>query len=244
MARHAQQDPDEKESSERQRTDDPVRGRLRGLFSTSQKREPVEDLIAARGRELEERSAQLRTTVAELEQREAQASELQARVEQILRDGAAELDLRQAELTTRASELDRREAALTETEATVEERRRELGAVELRRAAVERREEAVRLREEDVECRAGELDARERRLDDVSVVGETPSPRPTRDDEFVALLAGERYRLVAIQRPAPLPGEIVEIDGEPHRCVRVTTSPLPADDRRCALMEPVSAPGE
>ena len=62
---------------------------------------------------------------------------------------------RQAELNDRAAELDRREAALAIAEERVAERSRELGAVELRRAAVERREEAARARALELERQAG-----------------------------------------------------------------------------------------
>jgi len=225
--------------------DDRVRGRLRSLFAPSDGGDAIAELIAVRGRELEARSAQLRTAVGELEHREERARELDTRVAQILRDGAAELDLRQAELTVRATELDRREAALGDGEAKVEERRRELGAVELLRAALERREEAVRLREDELERRAIELAALARRLDELGgVLGEIQTRRLIRDDEYVALLASDRYRLVAIAGPPPLPGEFLEVERELHRCVRVTGSPLPGDDRRCALLERVAAPAE
>jgi hypothetical protein len=223
--------------------DERVRGRLRSLFAPSDGGDEVAELIAVRGRELEERSAQLRTAVGELEHREERTRELHARVEQILRDGAAELDLRQAELTVRAAELDRREAALSDTEAKVEHRRRELGAVELLRVAVERREGAVRLREEELERRAVEIAALARRLDELGgVLGEIHTLRLPRDDEYVALLAGDRYRLLTIAGPPPLSGELLEVEHELHRCVRVTGSPLPGDDRRCALLERADAP--
>ena len=215
-----------------------MRGRLRTLFSPSDAADPVVERIAERGRELEARSAQLRSAVDELERREEHVRELHARVEQILRDGAVELDLRQAELALRAAELDRRETAVAAAEAKVEERRRALGAVELRSAAVERREEAVRLRELELEERAGELAELARQLDDLGAsLG--PAGRPAREDEHVALMAGGPYRLVVRPGSAPEPGDLVELDDGSHRCMRVTTSPFPGDDRRCAVLEPL-----
>ena len=240
MQRQAEPDREWEQWPGRTAPEDRVRGRLRTLFSPSDESDTVADLIAIHGKELEERSAELRIAVSELEQREARARGLHARVEEVLREGAAELDLRQAELTVRASELDRREAVLTETEATIEERRRELGAVELRRAAVDRREEAVRSREEELEHRAEELAELARRLDELgAVIGEAHSQRLVRDDEYVALLAGERYRLVPIPGPVPAPGDLVDVEAHLYRCVRVTSSPLPGDDRRCVLLEQV-----
>jgi DNA repair exonuclease SbcCD ATPase subunit len=169
------------------------RGRLRGLFTPSDAADAVAELIAERGRELEERSAQIRAAVEELEHREERARELHYRVEQILRDGAAELDLRQAELSVRSADLDGREAALEHAEAKVEDRRRALGAVELRAAAIERREEAVRLREVELEHRAAELAELARQLDDLGRTLEGAGVRRVvREDEHVALAAADR----------------------------------------------------
>ena len=219
------------------------RGRLRGLFTPSDAADAVAELIAERGRELEERSAQIRAAVEELEHREERARELHYRVEQILRDGAAELDLRQAELSVRSGDLDGREAALERSEAKVEDRRRALGAVELRAAAIERREEAVRLREVELEHRAAELAELARQLDDLGRTLEGAGVRRVvREDEHVALAAADRYRLVVRTGPAPEPGELVELEDGSYRCVRITASPFPRDDRSCAVLEPMALP--
>ena len=219
------------------------RGRLRGLFTPSDAADAVAELIAERGRELEERSAQIRTAVEELEHREERARELHYRVEQILRDGAAELDLRQAELSVRSADLDGREAALEHAEAKVEDRRRALGAVELRAAAIERREEAVRLREVELEHRAAELAELARQLDDLGRTLEGAGVRRVvREDEHVALAAADRYRLVVRTGPAPEPGELVELEDGSYRCMRITASPFPRDDRSCAVLEPMALP--
>ena len=196
----------------------------------------VANLLSEHGRELEERSAQIRETVAALEQREARTRELHFRVEQVLRDGALELDLRQAELSTRASELDTREAAIEQAEQRVESRRRSLGAVELRAAAAARREDAVRLREQELERRAAELAPV---LDERGSSAGRSGSKPARDDEHVALVStGDRYRLIVRTGPPPEPGTAVELDDMPYRTLRLTASPLPGDDRSCALLEP------
>ncbi len=220
-------------------------GRLRALFGPSDAADAVAELIAERGRELEERSAQIRAAVEELEHREERARELHYRVEQILRDGAAELDLRQAELSVRSGDLDGREAALEQSEAKVEDRRRALGAVELRAATIERREEAVRLREVELEHRAAELAGLARQLDEVGRTLEGAGVRRVvREDEHVALAAADRYRLVVRTGPAPEPGELVELEDGSYRCVRITASPFPRDDRSCAVLEPVALPAD
>jgi hypothetical protein len=198
----------------------------------------VANLLAEHGRELEERSAQIREAVVALEQREERARELHFRVEQVLRDGAVELDLRQAELSSRAAELDAREAAVARLEEQVESRRRTLGAVELRAAAAARREDAVRVREQEVERRAAELAERAQELDELSRSPLPAASRPVREDEHVVLVSTpDRYRLVVRPGPPPDPGSIVELDDVAYRTVRLTASPLPGDDRSCALLE-------
>jgi chromosome segregation ATPase len=238
MQRHAQHDREWEQWPGRGAPDERSRGRLRGLFAPSDAADAVAELIAERGKELEERSAQIRAAVEELEHREERARELHFKVEQILRDGAAELDRRQAELDERAAEIGARETALERAEAKAEDRRRTLGAVELRAAAIERREEAVRLGERDVERRAAELEEREQRLEALSRSLAASGPAPVREDEHVALVAGPRYELVVRRGPAPTPGELLEHGDAVFRCVRVTGSLLPGDDRRCALVEP------
>jgi hypothetical protein len=214
------------------RTPEPQpRKRLRALFMPTDAADEVANLLAEHGKELEERSAQIREAVVALEQREERARELHFRVEQVLRDGALELDLRQAELSTRASELDAREAALEQEREKVESRRKALGAVELRAAAAQRREE-------ELERRAAELAELARVLDERGTSPGRSATKPVREDEYVALVStADRYRLVIREGPPPEPGSTVELDDIPHRVVRLTASPLPGDDRSCALLE-------
>lgn len=241
MQRHARDDR-QRDQRPGSRADEKARRRLRGLFASADAADAVAELVAERGRELEERSAEIRAVVQELEQREERARELHVKVEQILRDGAAELDLRQAELSLRSAELDARETTVEQVEAKVEDRRRALGAVELRAAAVERREEAVRLRERELEHRAGELAELARQLDQLGKTLAAAGLQPEREDEHVVLAADGRYHLMVRSGPAPRPGDVVQLDDGPYRCLRVAGSPLPGDDRRCAVLEP--APGE
>ena len=218
-----------------------MRRRLRALFVPSDAEDAITELIAEHGRELDRRAAELRGAVQELEQREARARELHARVEQVLREGSAELDVRHSGIAVRAAELDRREAAILEAEARVEERARAFGAVELRRAAVERRERSLGEREEALEQLEQELRAREVHLArrEVAFAAGSGARSEARDDAHVAFALGEGYRLLEREGAAPVPGETVELETGPHRCVRVTVSPYPEDRRRCAVLERV-----
>jgi hypothetical protein len=219
-----------------------VRSRLRALFVPTEAEDAITALIAEHSRELEARATELRSAVAELEQREARARELHARVEQVLREGSAELDVRHSDLVVRATELDRREAAVAEGEGRVEERARAFGAVELRSAAVERREQALQERESTLDRREQELREREWELARrEAAIG--PDAAPTRvapDDAYVAFTLEHGYRLVERDGAVPQPGDTIELDDGPHRCVRLTASPYPGDPRRCAVLERVS----
>jgi hypothetical protein len=215
-----------------------VRSRLRGLFAPTDAGDAVADLIASHGRELELRSEKLLTAIHDLERREERARELHARVEEILREGSAELDARQLELNARTAELESREAALAVSEERVEERSRVLGAVELRRAAVERREETVRARALDLERRVAELTTLATRAEDVPSTDDGSAV----DDAHVVVLSPGVYRVLEREGPPPAPGEQVPLEDGVYRCVRLTPSPFPADDRRCALLERVPTP--
>ena len=94
------------------RSEDGIRHRLRALFHPSDGERLVQELIATHESELEERSAQLTETLAELERREERTLQLRSAVEEMLRDGAIELDERRAELGAVAAELAARDESL------------------------------------------------------------------------------------------------------------------------------------
>ncbi len=120
----------------------------------------------------------------------------------------------------------------------MEDRRRELGAVELRGAAVGRREEALDARETELVARAQELADLARRLDAVGAA--LAAERPAiRDDAHVVLFSEDGYRLLERIGAAPEPGVELDVEDGRFRCARLTGSPFPRDDRRCAVLERV-----
>jgi hypothetical protein len=239
-----QRDPEWEHWPGRPTGDEGVRSRLRALFVPTDAEDAITELITEHSRELETRAAELRGAVAELEQRELRARELHARVEQVLREGSAELDVRHSDLAVRARELDRREAEISEQEARVDERARAFGAVELRSAAVERRDTVVTEREQELERRENELRDREwalARREAAVAVGIAPAP-DVPSDRHVAFTLEQAYRVLERDGAAPAPGDTIELDGGPYRCLRVTISPYPDDRRRCAVLERVPPP--
>ena len=206
MAREARSNRGSEQWPVRRSTDEATRSRLRALFIPTDATEgAVEELAAAHARELQEGLTALRDAVSELESREQAVSELEEGVEQILRDGSVELDRFQLELESRAAALDARDRTLAQAESVVEERRRELGAVELKRAAMERRSAGLEERESALERRADELADLARELHEL---GGTLADREHPGQELepsahVLLTTHDRYRTVAADGPPP-----------------------------------------
>ena len=239
----AQRDQDWEHWPGRPTGEERVRSRLRALFVPTEAEDAITELVAEHSRELESRAEELRRAVAELEQREARARELHARVEQVLREGSAELDMRHSELVVRTADLDGREASLADAEKRVEERARAFGAVELRGAAVERRERALEERESALEGREQELRKREWELArrETELGSQAIPSRTVPDDAYVMFTLEHGYRLLERDGAVPQPGETVELEDGQHVCVRLTASPYPGDPRRCVVLERLSS---
>jgi transcriptional regulator with XRE-family HTH domain len=174
-----------------------------------------------------------------------------------------ELDLRQAELNVRAAELDTREIAVAHAEAKVgartsaldnrevavadaeagaEDRLRALREMESRAPTRDGRRPAPPASEDELERHTGLLTGLSRRLDGLkrgAAVVEVERPM-VRDDEHLVVAADHGYRLVVRQGPAAHPGALLELNGGLHRCLRIGRSPFLGDDRRCAVLEPVT----
>jgi hypothetical protein len=202
--------------------EDGIRHRLKELFDPTEREEAVADLISDRGREIEERTAQLHAAIADLERREELTARLRSAVEELLHSGSTELDARHADLAALARDLSVREEEVSAAEIEVAERRQELGAVELRRAALERRERAAVERDEKLAQAAG-------------AVGAASAPATS----HVLFVAADGYRLVERNGAAPDVGAHVEIDGLEYVVARVGRSPLPGDGRACAVLDPL-----
>ena len=240
----------------RNATEDGIRHRLKALFSATDDEEAVEALIGERGREIEQRTEQLQTTIADLERREERTGQLRSAVEEMLRHGSAELDDRHAELAALALDLGARDEKVRADERDIAVRKQELGAVELRRAAAERREEAATEREGALERIAAQLASRERHLAEAERAGVTAGRRAAanassgqrlshRDDaaepdtaRHILYLPADGYRMVECDGRAARVGALVEVDGQTFVVTRVGRSPLPGDRRACVYLEP------
>ena len=166
------------------------------------------------------------------------------------RSMAEEIELRDAELSVRWGELDRRVKELAHAQTSVADRRRNPGDLELRAAVVDRPKETAGRPEGNLDHRAALLTALERRLarrrsgKPTSAVQGAEDRRSRHTDEHLAIVRDRGYRLVRRHGPAPEPGELLELDDDRYRCVRISASPFPGDDRSCAVLEPVTAPSE
>jgi hypothetical protein len=165
---------------------------------------------------------------------------------------AAEVDERSAELTARAAELDEEQARLVAAEAAVRERAARLEELGIsadgeHAAAVDRLLTLVETRDAQI----AELLAREPEP--------VPAPEPVSETDVprapIAMLApvsevparahllfvptGKRYLLMNIDGPAPGLGSEVALDGARFIVSKIAPSPLPADERRCAYLQPL-----
>jgi hypothetical protein len=191
--------------------------------------ERLEALLAERRRELEEHARRLEDTVSDVERREEHVRDARISVERVLRVGAADLEAREADLAELAHELQVREARTREEETSLAQRRSELGAVELKRAAVELREQAVATRESEISAREAELEALESATAAQAIEDASPSP-------VLLFVPGASYRMSEIEHGPLGRGETIELEGAEYVVVRVGTSPLPGDERRCAYL--------
>ena len=158
---------------------------------------------------------------------------------------AAEVDEQSAELTARQAELQEEQARVAAAEAAVAERAArlaELGIAEGEHAAVVDRLLTI-------------LEKRDALITELSAKGPESEPEPTPEPVGVShalpvrfepparahllfVPTGKRYLLVGRDGPAPSPGIEVTLDGgRRFRVTKLASSPLPADDRRCAYLE-------
>ena len=223
-------------SDERDRPEEPadrlgalVRRILAQSVTTEQR---LEQFFGERRRELDEHTARLEETVADLERRRELLRDARASVERLLRIGTSDLDARESDLARLVRELENREALLRDEEGELARRRGQLGAVELKRAAVDQRERALEAREAQVSAREAQLEERESTLGSEADQGaQTPSP-------MLLFIPGQAYRLVEIERAPLRKGDALELDSEQWVVARTGPSPLPGDRRRCAYLIP------
>jgi DNA repair exonuclease SbcCD ATPase subunit len=185
----------------------------------------------------------------ELGERESVISELEGR--------ARELETREHELTRRTSELELLQARVAETLAVVE---REQQALAQREASVQERERLsaeLERREHELTASASELRTLEESLagDRVAIEEQREELRQAVESvsrglgtpgapvaaetspDYVALVPGGRYRLVERDDGPPSLGARILVEEEAFRIVRLGSSPLPDDRRRCAFLE-------
>ena len=215
----------------------------RVLAHASSPEEKLEQLLAARSRELEEQARRFEEVMGDLERREALLRDMRTSVERLLRLGTKDLTEREVELQELGREFMEREARLAAEEAELNRRRSELGAVELKREAVEQRERALAAREQEFGSAAASepSSAASARTHDP----EANEPRSDGMEGAVTVLfvPGATYKLVEVARRSLAPGAPVEIDGELYVVSRIGRAPLPGDARTCAYLERFGPPG-
>jgi hypothetical protein len=71
---------------------------------------------------------------------------------------------------------------------------------------------------------------------------DAPEPVTTAVGWVAFVSSPQGYRLVEAGGSAPEPGAAVELEGAPHRVLKVGPSPLPGDRRRCVYVTREEAP--
>ena len=180
----------------------------RALRPVGRRQTPSPSWSQSAVRELEERSAEIRAVVQELEHREERARELHNKVEQILRDGAAELDLRQAELSVRSAELEqparRRSSSRDEASTIAVARSAPWSCAPPRSNAARRPSDSASA---ELEHRAGELAELARQLDELGkAVAERRAATRARGRARRARCGRTATDLVVRARPGPEAG--------------------------------------
>jgi chromosome segregation ATPase len=231
----------------------------------------AEDGLAERRRELgavelrraavERREETLAEREEELARQEDEIREREAAVADLEEQSHA-LSARETDLARRADEVEALQARIAETLAIVE---REQHALANREAALHEREQRAQeleLRERELHASASELRTLEESLvsDRTEIQSQREELRQTviavsrglglaTEQEagtsplYVALVPGDgRYRIVERDDGPPSVGGQVIVDEDAFQIVRLGSSPLPGDRRRCAYLEPGSTP--
>jgi hypothetical protein len=156
---------------------------------------------------------------------------------------AAEVDERSAELTARAAELEEEQARLTAAEAAVKARASRLEDLGIaadgeHAAVVDRLLTLLEKRDAEIaELSAKVLEPTE--PEPVEAVPAPPAPaEPPARAHLLFVPTGQRYQLVGREGPAPAIGAEIALEGGRRFVVsKLASSPLPADERRCAYLE-------
>ena len=196
-----------------------------------------------------EREELLGRKAADLAEREQLLAEVEQRADELVAR-STEVAAREARLTQAAEAVERDRVAFATKLASVEEREHDLSSLEERKhdleqatAALAAQQAALAGQREDLRRAVATL-ATTLGLPNAPVapaaaaVGTAPVVEEQREPaDHLLFVPGDRYSLVEAEGRAPAVDSIVELEDRPYRVVRITPSPLPADDRRCAFLE-------
>ncbi len=197
-----------------------------------------EQRLAEREQQLEERERALAGLEEQARALAARESELAAR--------ASELEALEARMLETLGAIEREQALLAARNAVADERERQALELDRRAAQVEEREAALREREqaltaaeETVESGREELRVAVAAVSrDLGLAADAGRAEPS-GPAYLALVPGDRYRLVERYDGPVQAGATIEVDGAPYRVVRLGAAPLPGERRRCAFLEPL-----
>ena len=214
------------------------------------------------------REESLGRQAADLAEREQLLAEVEQRADELV-TRSTEVAAREERLTLATEAIDRDREALTAQLTSLHEREREVVALDEHKRDLEQATAVHAARHEALDVQQAALaEQREELRRAVAILSDTlglptalvtpAAPgAPSGSIETTAAIAehvdtaqvdaashlifvpGDRYRLVEAEGRAPAVDDVVELEDHSYRVVRVAPSPLPADERRCAFLEPL-----
>jgi DNA repair exonuclease SbcCD ATPase subunit len=200
-----------------------------------------EEAITAQEEELERRGAELAEREEALADVEAQARELAQRELELTRR-TSEVEMLQARVADTLAVVEREQHALAQREASVQERERLAAELERREQALITSASELRTLEESLATDRTAIEEQREKLEQAVAavsrgLGVAEIAEPDTATAYVALVPGSRYRIVAREDGPPAVGDQILVEEDAFRIVRVGSSPLPGDPRRCAYLE-------
>ena len=194
-----------------------------------------------------EREEALARQAADLAEREQLLAEVEQRADELVAR-STEVAAREERLTLTTENAERERAELASRLASLREHEIALGDLDEQRRALERdtaeldrRAAELALEASRVGQQHGELRRAVASVSDAlglpAPLAASGTPEPDAASEHLLFVPGERYSLIVAEGRAPKVDTILELESGGYRVIRLARSPLPADARRCALLE-------
>jgi hypothetical protein len=200
-----------------------------------------------------EREELLERKASDLAEREQLLADIEQRADELVAR-STEVAAREERLTHAAEAVERDRGALAAKLASLEERESDLSSLEERKQDLDQATAALAARQAELTEQREDLRRAVATLATTlgvptapampaaPAVGRSVVPAPVVEEQpepahHLLFVPGDRYSLVEADGRAPAIDSIVGLEDRNYRVVRIAPSPLPADGRRCAVLE-------